>query len=328
MSLDFDSLSLTEIIQLQNQLSAHLTRRFEKHVALVFSDVIGSTHFFRRFGDEAGHRMQQQHVDLIREALVGSDGQIFHIAGDGVFLMFAHVESAVASITRSHQALCQLHLTLTEDKRWLMRSCIHWGPVLTDGRIVAGDAANLCAKLAGTIKAQEILLTKQALTELPARFRALSRPLAPVHIPGVAEPFEVFHLPWDHADGTPAWIVIQETGQRIPIPKKNLISCGRLQESNGAPANDIVLTLPDPLLNQRISRWHVELRREGNRLYLKSVTDQPTELNGVELRRGEQVAVESGATVRLSNVMTLRLEPDEAPSQNQDLTLPYQRVRS
>ncbi len=326
MPLDFDSLSLTEIIQLQNQLSTHLTRRFERYVALVFSDIVGSTAYFRRFGDEAGHRMQQQHVDLLKEALLQTDGRIFHIAGDGIFLVFPTVESAVACVTRSHQSLNRLHAAMPQEQRWLIRSSIHWGPVLTDGQIVAGDAANLCAKLAATVKAQEILITQQALLELPARRRATCRPLAPVQIPGVPDPFDVFQLPWRDTRMPPSWIVVQETGQRLAIPNKSIVSCGRLQELNGAPANDIVLTLPDPQLSQRISRWHLELRRDGDRLYLRSVTDQPTELNGTPLRKGEQALLESGAIVRLSDVITLRMESDGAEDQDRDLTLPYQRL--
>ena len=58
---DLDSLTLTEIIRLQNQLSAALTRRFERPYALVFSDIVGSTAYFARYGDEAGGRLQQQH---------------------------------------------------------------------------------------------------------------------------------------------------------------------------------------------------------------------------------------------------------------------------
>ena len=49
-------LSMTEIIRLQNMLSTSLVRRFECHRALVFSDIVGSTPYFARFGDEAGEQ--------------------------------------------------------------------------------------------------------------------------------------------------------------------------------------------------------------------------------------------------------------------------------
>ena len=43
---DITALSMTEIIRLQNDLSQELKRRFEKPLALAFSDIVGSTQFF------------------------------------------------------------------------------------------------------------------------------------------------------------------------------------------------------------------------------------------------------------------------------------------
>ena len=47
-----NGLSMTEIIRLRDLLSKALTRRFERPLALAFSDVVGSTPYFARFGDE------------------------------------------------------------------------------------------------------------------------------------------------------------------------------------------------------------------------------------------------------------------------------------
>ena len=62
--MDPETLSLTEIIKLQTQLSEVLKRRFERNLALAFSDVVNSTTYFATFGDEAGRRLQQLHLDL------------------------------------------------------------------------------------------------------------------------------------------------------------------------------------------------------------------------------------------------------------------------
>jgi hypothetical protein len=69
---NLDSLTLTEIIRLQNQLSAVLARRFERPYALAFSDIVESMAYFARYGDEAGGRLQQQHFDLLTDAMSGT----------------------------------------------------------------------------------------------------------------------------------------------------------------------------------------------------------------------------------------------------------------
>ena len=54
--MDFSTLSMTEIIRLQNLLQQELTRRFERSMVLAFSDIVGSTPYFARFGDAAGRQ--------------------------------------------------------------------------------------------------------------------------------------------------------------------------------------------------------------------------------------------------------------------------------
>ena len=71
MAIDYDleSLTLTEIIRLQNQLSQVLSRRFEKQLAVAFSDIVGSTSYFARWGDESGRKLQQMHTDLLQQQI-------------------------------------------------------------------------------------------------------------------------------------------------------------------------------------------------------------------------------------------------------------------
>lgn len=63
-----DRLTMTEILRLQDALSKALVRRFEKRLALVFSDIVGSTPYFARFGDAEGQKLQQRHADFVHAA--------------------------------------------------------------------------------------------------------------------------------------------------------------------------------------------------------------------------------------------------------------------
>jgi hypothetical protein len=177
---------------------------------------------------------------------------------------------------------------------------------LTDGQILSGDAVNLCAKLAATARPGEIRLTKPAFSELSTHLRVLCHPLPSVTVPGIAESLEVFELLWSGLSQCPDFIVVEETGERLALPEKCVISCGRLREFNGMPANDLVIGLPDPQLTQQISRWHFELRRESEGLLLRCISDQPTQVNGKTLHKGDQAIIEVGTVVRVSNVVTLR----------------------
>jgi class 3 adenylate cyclase len=314
MSLDFESLSLTDIIRLQNQLSSVLARRFERSLALAFSDVTGSTAYFARFGNEAGRRLQQRHVDFILKSLEGSGGRIVDTAGDGVFLCFPHVEAAIDALERFQNLRLEENFHIPSDHQLTTRTGIHWGAVLTDGVIVTGDPVNLCAKLAATAQPEEIRILKPAFLELGVQRRLRCRPLDPVKLTGSPEPMEVYTFAWADPLRFPSSVVIVETGEYILLPSQTLITFGRLREMNGTKANDVVLSLKDSSQTQQISRWHFEIRRSPEGLILRSVTSQRTQVNGKSIGKGEETAVSAGTTVRISDVLTLRFLSSTSPT--------------
>lgn len=68
--IDIESLPLTEALRLQSALSESITKKFQRQLALVFSDLVGSTPSFARFGNEAGRRLQKCEVAEVRHGTV------------------------------------------------------------------------------------------------------------------------------------------------------------------------------------------------------------------------------------------------------------------
>jgi class 3 adenylate cyclase len=319
--LDFEALSLTEIIRLQDQLSAELSRRFERPLALSFSDIVGSTTYFTRFGDEAGKRLQQRHLDLLRPVVSTFEGRIVDTAGDGAFVCFSQVQSAADAFTRFQEVLLRDNAYRPREHQLVTRIGIHWGLVLTDGTIVAGEAVNLCARVAQKTECREIRLTRPAFLELTLASRLRCRPLPPLKVKSFAEPLELMRLEWRDMSRFPASVRIQESGQEIPLPDKDVITFGRLREVDGVEANDVVLALADAQLTQQISRWHFELHREPDGFWLRVVSGRSTEVDGRELAKGERVPILCGTAVRLSRAVTLTFLPGKVPTVGGDITV-------
>src|SRR5262249_60445913 len=80
---DLSSFGLAELLRLRERLSEALVRRFERSLAIAFSDVVGSTAYFAQFGDEAGRGLQQRHLHLLPEVGRGHEGRSLGTAGDG-----------------------------------------------------------------------------------------------------------------------------------------------------------------------------------------------------------------------------------------------------
>ena len=309
MNLDPTQLTMTEIIRLQTLLSQELARRFETSSALVFTDIVGSTAYFARFGDAAGRQLQQLHLDLLAIGLAGHGGRIVDTAGDGAFSCFTGCGAAAEAMSLLQQRASAENEHRLRDHQLTLRIGIHWGRVLSDGVMVTGDAVNLCARIAASAEPGQIRLSRDAFQELGGQQRLACRPLGAVELKGAGRPTELMSLEWRDAAQFPHAVLIRETGQQFVLPLQDIVSFGRLEMIEGMHANDIVLALPDPGATRQISRWHCELRRRAAGYVLRAVSAQATVVDGVALAMGEEVPLRPGSVLRLSGVMTLQFIP-------------------
>src|SRR5690349_17545013 len=142
MELDVTGLTLTEMIRLREQIGEEITRKFERRVALAFSDVVGSTNYFARFGDRAGRALQQRHIDMLQDELAATSGRIVDTAGDGAFLCFPTADQAIEALSKLQTKLVEWNSSRASEHHLLVRIGIHFGPALTDGTVVTGDSVN------------------------------------------------------------------------------------------------------------------------------------------------------------------------------------------
>ena len=316
MKNDFEelcnSLSLTDIVRLQTMLSTALVRRFERPLALAFSDVVGSTKYFARFGDAAGRQLQQRHIDLLQHTLSNTTGRIVDTAGDGAFLCFEKVDETISSMVELLRLVSQENFNRSREQQLVVRIGIHFGAALTDGVQVAGDAVNFCARVSSSANPGEIRLSKDAFFAISETMHRLKcRPLPPLTLKGFDRPADLMVLNWRDARSCPASVVL-ETGQEYPIPDQDIVSFGRLKEQAGFPANDIVLECQDESKSMQISRWHFELRRNSEGYVIRSVTSVPTKLNEQLLSKGDELAVRPGDCVRVGNVLSVVFKAPES----------------
>ena len=310
MPVELDALSFTEMIQLQTQLGEALKRRFGRHLCLGFTDVVGSTPYFARFGDAAGRGLQQRHFDLLKAALVAGEGRVVDTAGDGAFAVFPTVEGAAASLIECEKQVSRQNIGYAREHQLVIRAGLHFGPVLTDGAAVTGDAVNLAARVCASGQPGEIRITEAAFRELSPQRRLLCRGLGQVALKGVAEPMPLLSLEWRDRSQFASRLRVVETGEEFPIPAQDTISFGRLRDQGGVVANDVVLQLRERERGLRISRWHFELRRLPDGFMLRSVTDQSTEIDGVQLQRGQEARLKPDSKVVLAGVVTVQFLPE------------------
>lgn len=301
---DLSVFGLTELVQLRERITEELHGRYEKNLTLVFTDVVGSTTYFAQEGDAAGRALMQRHLDHLEALWPAAGGRIVDTAGDGAFSCFAAVDPAAGAIVELFARIEDQNLKRDTTHRLRLRCGVHHGSVLTDGKIVSGDAVNLCARLASTCAPDEVRMTRAAFLELGSDRRVACTAIKPLELKGIARPVEVVVLE-HHRRAMPAAVRIHETSEVISLPDKDTISFGRLRDVDGMRANDIVLTHPDPEMALRVSRWHFEIRQRPEGPRLRALTDLATDVDGRPVLKNQEVLVRTGSVVVVAGVLRL-----------------------
>jgi len=312
--IDYDALSLREFIQLQDEIGREMQRRFRRFQALIFTDVVGSTTYFERWGDAAGRALIERHNALLTAALRSVGGRIIDTAGDGAFSLCENVERGLAALQALQETVGSGNAGRPSHQHLRVRSGLHWGAVLMDGPLVTGDAVNLAARVAASAHPAGIRLTEAAYEQLPVFLRVRCKRLPEEQLKGIREPVRMLRFDWRDPSRFPTTVRVQETGEVFEIPRKERVTFGRLAEHEGVRANDVVLSHPDPQMALRISRWHMELSWTPEGFLLRPLSRGAVEIEGVRLTRDTPVLVTPGTSVRVSRVLTLVFMTERGPA--------------
>ena len=76
-------------------------------IAVLFTDIVGSTRYFKDQGDLAGRRMLQYHQEIASQPIVEHSGLVVKTLGDSVMAYFSNPKEAVKAAIRIQQDLKQ-----------------------------------------------------------------------------------------------------------------------------------------------------------------------------------------------------------------------------
>lgn len=140
-------------------------RRSQRHRAILFTDIEGSTGFWDRHGDVKGRLMVDAHNRMVFPVIRANRGTIVKTIGDAVMASFRDPERALRAAIGIQQAL---ELRRQEDKSFKqrVRIGIHAGKTIVEDRDVFGDTVNVAARVESMGKGDEILISAGAAARL------------------------------------------------------------------------------------------------------------------------------------------------------------------
>lgn len=157
----------------RRDFSTELLRRDQAlkvaRVALLFTDLTGSTALYAREGDARAFRLVLDHFDVLREAVEKRGGTVVKTIGDAVMAAFPSDLDAVRAGWSALQALEKFRASDPSRQRITLKLGVHAGPcyvVTANGTLdYFGQTVNVAARLQGEARPGELVLMESLAQE-------------------------------------------------------------------------------------------------------------------------------------------------------------------
>jgi class 3 adenylate cyclase len=171
-------------------------------VALMFTDLAGSTSLYERRGDARAYHLVREHFAVLAECIRGCNGGTVKTIGDAVMAAFASPADALRAAREIGESITALNrsLGLGPDEGLVIKIGLHAGAciaVTLNGRLdYFGSTVNLAARLGQAARAGDIVLSAAmaADPDVAALLRDVSTTAENSQIRGFAEPVHLLRI--------------------------------------------------------------------------------------------------------------------------------------
>jgi class 3 adenylate cyclase len=153
-----------------------------EHVAILFTDVVGSTELLDRLGDVAAHHLRRRHFALLRRVIGDHGGREVKSLGDGLMVAFAATADAVACALAMQRAVAAGEHPLE------LRIGIAAGETVREDGDYFGRPVIVARRLCDAAHGGEVLVSEPTPELTADRLAHEVRPLGRLSLKGLREP--------------------------------------------------------------------------------------------------------------------------------------------
>lgn len=129
-------------------------------LAVVFTDLRGSTRLYREIGDGPAFSRVMDHFEVLREAIDARDGGVVKTIGDAVMAVFRRPAAALGAIREAQQVLAS---PSRGERPLRLKAGIHYGPCiavnLNDRLDYFGATINIAARLVDLSSGENVVIS-------------------------------------------------------------------------------------------------------------------------------------------------------------------------
>jgi len=275
-----------------------VTAGSEKKLAILFADVVGSTHLYEILGDDRARETVQQCLRVMKQATEHYGGTVIKTMGDEVMSTFPSADDALNAANQMQQRITNTIRIETDNSHVSIRIGCHFGPVVAEDRDIFGAAVHTANRMTSQAKAGQILTTSPLVEQLAPQWKALVRQIDVATPKGQSDEVAVFEVLWQPEEATnmlpsidPAArpptsaisLRLRFRGEELVVGEngKVTITMGRADE------NDVVIK------GNLISRVHARIDAARNRFVL---VDESTNGTFIQQDAGEELYVRRDST--------------------------------
>jgi class 3 adenylate cyclase len=188
-------------------------------VALLMTDLVGSTEMSARLGQVAGEELRREHFRLLRAAIERTDGREVKSLGDGLMAVFDNPSDALACAVQIQQSVQARNHRTGENCE--IRVGASFGEVTLDRGDYFGPAAVEAARLCALARGGQILITSIVRQLAGSRERYAFRELGVLELKGLS-PVATLEVLWE-----PLPSVGLPLPERLLEAHRSLLSDGR-----------------------------------------------------------------------------------------------------
>ncbi|MBF0565016.1 MAG: adenylate/guanylate cyclase domain-containing protein, partial [Nitrospirae bacterium] len=187
---------LRQLITLDDKIG-----EFRRQIAVVFTDIKGSTDFFDRYGDIAGRLMVQR----CREAMMPCAEKYncnSKKLGDGMMIYFENTEDAVNASIEMQKALYRFNSGKDHRQQIHIRIGINSGLTIVEKGDISGDVANVAQRVEASAQTDSIYVTQSVYREIKDSEKIICRYVGEKKVKGKGEPLVLYQVIWDEREIT------------------------------------------------------------------------------------------------------------------------------
>ena len=181
-----------------------------ENVAILFTDIVGSTELSQRLSPEAADQIRREHFSILRQAIAEKGGSEVKNLGDGVMAVFGSASAALGCAVAMQQGV-------EADNRQSQHPAVGLRIGLSSGEVVPedddywGDSVIEAARLCALCEGGQILASDVVRLTAGRRNPHQCRSVGALNLKGLPDPVGTVEVLWEPLEGTGG-------GLSIPLP--------------------------------------------------------------------------------------------------------------